>query len=142
MRIRRVTALAVAAILLAGLTGPVALASRERLPFRNPNLPLSTRVDDLLKRLTLDEKISLLHQFQPAIPRLGIPEFKTGTEALHGLAWTTDRNNNGAVVTAQGTVFPQAVRLPSTWDPALINQAGSAPAADARAHNATNPGVS
>lgn len=50
--------------------------------------------------------------------------FKTGSEALHGLAWTTDRDNNGAVVTATGTVFPQAIGLASTWDPALIHQVG------------------
>src|SRR3989440_926283 len=125
---------------MSGVTGPVATA-QERLPFRNPKLPLNARIDDLVKRLTLDEKISLLHQFQPAIPRLGIPEFKTGTEALHGLAWTTDRNNNGAVVTANATVFPQAVGLASTWDPALIKQVGSVVGDEARGFHSENPGV-
>jgi beta-glucosidase len=139
MRIRRVTALAVAVILMSGLSGPVATA--QQLPFRNPKLPLNTRVDDLVKRLTLDEKISLLHQFQPAIPRLGIPEFKTGTEALHGLAWTTDRNNNGAVVTATATVFPQAVGLASTWDPALIKRVGAVVGDEARGYHSVSPGV-
>jgi beta-glucosidase len=149
MRIRRVSSrfrrfgvLAACVALMSGLTGQVAHADAlAKYPFRDPHLPISVRVDDLLKRLTLAEKISLLHQFQPAIPRLGIPEFKTGTEALHGLAWTTDRNNNGAVVTAQGTVFPQAVGLASTWDPALIKQVGSAVGDEARAYNAMNPGV-
>src|SRR5450759_2667126 len=100
--------------------GFVSAAGKYPFQFQNPQLPLQKRIDDLLGRLTLDEKVSLLHQFQPAIPRLGIPEFKTGTEALHGVAWTTDRNNGGAVVTANGTVFPQAIGLASTWDPALI----------------------
>src|SRR5919197_3522 len=95
-------------------------------PFQDPRLPLGVRVQDLLDRLTLAEKISLLHQFQPPIPRLGIPAFKTGTEALHGVAWSTDRDNNGAVVTAMGTVFPQAIGLASTWNPELIRQVGAA----------------
>jgi beta-glucosidase len=72
-------------------------------PFRNPDLPLEERIADLLSRLTLDEKISLLHQYQPAIPRLGMPAFRTGTEALHGVAWL-----------GEATVFPQAVGLGST----------------------------
>ena len=55
-----------------------------------PALASTPRVDDLVGRLTLDEKVSLLHQYQPAIPRLGIAAFKTGTEALHGVAWSTD----------------------------------------------------
>src|SRR5215510_6624609 len=109
------------------------------LPFQDPQRSMRVRIDDLLHRLTLAEKISLLHQFQPAIPRLGIPEFKTGTEALHGLAWTTDRNNNGAVVTAKGTVFPQAIGLASTWNPDLIKQVGSVVGTEARGYNSTNP---
>ena len=90
-------------------------AAAKPLPFQDPHQPMRTRIDDLLGRLTLAEKISLLHQFQPAIPRLGMPPFKTGTEGLHGVAWTTDRDNNGAVVTAAGTVFPQAIGMASTW---------------------------
>ncbi|HET7506254.1 MAG TPA: glycoside hydrolase family 3 C-terminal domain-containing protein [Kofleriaceae bacterium] len=111
------------------------------LPFQDPHRPLRARVDDLLGRLTLAEKLSLLHQFQPAIPRLGIPVFKTGTEALHGVAWTTDRDNNGAVVTAAGTVFPQAIGLATTWDPALVKQIGNAVGDEARGYNVLNPRV-
>src|SRR5262249_51208809 len=96
------------------------------LPFQDPKRSVKERVDDLLSRLTLGEKISLLHQFQPAIPRLGMPVFKTGTEGLHGVAWTTDRDNNGAVVTATGTVFPQAIGMASTWDTELIRKVGEA----------------
>ena len=81
-------------------------------PFRNPDLPLSTRLDDLVSRLTLDEKVGLLHQFQPAIPRLGIEAFKTGTEALHGVAWL-----------GQATVFPQADRPGEHLEP-RSDQAG------------------
>jgi beta-glucosidase len=139
---RRLGVLAASVALMASLAGTAAVGERRAdFPFRNPHLSLTARVNDLLGRLTLAEKVSLLHQFQPAIPRLGIPEFKTGTEALHGLAWTTDRNNNGAVVTAKGTVFPQAVGLASTWDPALIKQIGNVVGDEARGYNSENPGV-
>lgn len=68
-----------AVLLLPGLA-PGAAASPPVLPFRDPSLQLSVRVDDLMGRLTLDEKIGFLHQYQPAIPRLGIAGFKAGTE--------------------------------------------------------------
>jgi len=116
-------------------------APAKPLPFQDPRQSMQTRIDDLLARLTLEEKISLLHQFQPPIPRLGIPPFKTGTEALHGVAWSTDRDNNGAVVTAAGTVFPQAIGLASTWDPALIKKVGTAVGDEARGYNALNSRV-
>jgi beta-glucosidase len=122
-------------------TPTTAAASPYPYPFRNPDLPLATRIDDLLGRLTIDEKISLLHQYAPAIPRLGIGMFKTGTEALHGIAWSTDVNNNGAVVTANGTVFPQAVGLASTWDTGLIKQVGNAVGQEARGFASENPAV-
>ncbi|XXX73485.1 glycoside hydrolase family 3 C-terminal domain-containing protein [Sorangium sp. So ce134] len=111
------------------------------LPFQDPGLPIEVRVHDLLGRLTLDEKISLLHQFQPAIPRLGIPDFKAGTEALHGVAWSTDRDNGGAVVTATGTVFPQAIGLATTWNPDLIRQVGEAVGDEVRGYHALAPRV-
>ena len=113
-------AVVAAAIALTIATPAVARAQGE--PFRDPQLPLDERIDDLLGRLTLDEKIALLHQYQPAIPRLGIGVFKAGTEALHGVAWSNDFNHNGDVVTADATVFPQAVGLASTWDPALMRR--------------------
>ncbi|WP_020659985.1 glycoside hydrolase family 3 protein [Amycolatopsis benzoatilytica] len=134
-RLRRGVLLAATALLVATPLPAVAAS----LPFRDPSLPLNTRIDDLVARLTLDEKISLLHQYEPAIPRLGIGVFKTGTEALHGVAWSTDYDNNGAVVSAKGTVFPQALGLASTWDPALIKQVGAAVGQEARGYHAQNP---
>ncbi|WP_410674045.1 glycoside hydrolase family 3 C-terminal domain-containing protein [Amycolatopsis sp. cmx-4-68] len=121
------------------LLAPSPALAAPPLPFRDPALPLATRIDDLLSRLTADEKISLLHQYEPAIPRLGIGVFKTGTEALHGVAWSTDYDNNGAVVKADGTVFPQAIGLASTWDPALVKRVGAAVGQEARGFNARNP---
>ncbi|MBP2479604.1 beta-glucosidase [Crossiella equi] len=136
---RGLTAL-VALICTAGLLAPAAQAQTE-YPFRDPALPLAGRVEDLLGRLTLQEKISLLHQYQPAIPRLGVRSFKTGTEALHGIAWSTDFASGGKVVTAAGTVFPQAIGLASTWNPELVKQVGAVVGTEARGYHAENPGV-
>ncbi|AGZ41798.1 glycoside hydrolase family 3 protein [Actinoplanes friuliensis] len=86
-----------------------------RRTFEDPGAPLSRRVADLLSRLTLDEKVGLLQQYQGAVPRLGVGPFRTGTEALHGVAWL-----------GEATVFPQAVGLGSTWDPELVRRVGAA----------------
>ncbi|HEV7964065.1 MAG TPA: glycoside hydrolase family 3 N-terminal domain-containing protein, partial [Actinoplanes sp.] len=131
----------VLAVIAAWAIPAAALAAEPAYPFRDPRLPLAVRVGDLVGRLTLDEKISLLHQYQPAIPRLDIKLFKAGTEALHGVAWSNDIDNGGAVVTAQGTSFAQPVGLASTWDPALIRQVGSAVGDEARGYNVQNPRV-
>jgi len=86
-----------------------------RPPFRDPDLPLDARLDDLLARLTRAEKVALMHQHQPAIPRLGIAPSHTGREALHGVAWL-----------GPATVFPQAVGLASTWSRDLVRRVGEA----------------
>ncbi|MEU4746927.1 glycoside hydrolase family 3 N-terminal domain-containing protein, partial [Actinosynnema sp. NPDC023658] len=103
-------------------------AHAQEPPFRDPDLPRATRITDLLGRLTLDEKISLLHQYQPAIPRLGIGAFKTGTEALHGVAWL-----------GESTVFPQALGLANTWDPDLVRRVGAVTGREARGFHALDP---
>src|SRR5687767_7309773 len=126
----------VGSALVALLLVPVFLvgqpARAEALPeFRNPDLPLKTRVNDLTSRLTLDEKISLLHQYQPAVPRLGIASFKTGTEALHGVAWL-----------GRATVFPQAVGLGSTWNPDLVRAVGEVTGTEARGFHHKDPEAS
>jgi beta-glucosidase len=126
---------------LAAPGGPVAAAAAATFPFQDPTLPLNARIDDLIGRLTLDEKLSLLHQSQAAIPRLGIPYFKAGTEALHGVAWSNSLTQNWQQVLARGTVFPQAVGLASTWDPELIRQVGSATGDELRGYHAIDPVV-
>ncbi|GAA1621720.1 glycoside hydrolase family 3 C-terminal domain-containing protein [Actinoplanes couchii] len=130
-----------AAALLVVPLHPGAAQAAPELPFRDPSRPLAARVDDLVGRLTLDEKISLLHQYQPAIPRLGIGLFKTGTEALHGVAWSSDHGAGGAKIDATATVFPQAVGLASTWDPELIKRVGSAVGDELRGFHVQNPQV-
>jgi beta-glucosidase len=143
---RRVALLASAGLLATGLvavTGSAAGAAQcGSYPFRDPGLPLGQRVSDLLSRLTTVQKISLLFQYQPAIPApLCLPMMKNGTEALHGVAWSNDINSGGNVVTADGTVFPQAIGMASTWDPAAIKQEGDAVGQEARGYNAQNPQV-
>ncbi|MGW4110552.1 glycoside hydrolase family 3 C-terminal domain-containing protein [Actinosynnema sp. NPDC004786] len=123
-RVRRAAAVAAIASLL---LSPLPAHARE-LPFRDPDLPRAARLDDLLGRLTLDEKVSLLHQYQPAIPRLGIGAFKTGTEALHGVAWL-----------GEATVFPQALGLATTWDPELVRRVGAVTGREARGFHARDP---
>ncbi|MFD2765254.1 beta-glucosidase family protein [Micromonospora eburnea] len=86
------------------------------------------RLDDLLARLTLPEKLGLLHQWQAPVPRLGLPAFRTGTEALHGVAWL-----------GPATVFPQAVGLAATWDPDLIRAVGAAVGDEVRAMHQADP---
>ena len=126
---RHRTTYLVAFALIAGLGAAVpAQAADPAYPFRDPGLPVAQRVDDLLSRLTLDEKISLLHQQEPAIPRLGIRSFRTGTEALHGVAWL-----------GETTVFPQAIGLASAWDPELMEQVGSAVGDEARGFQQERP---
>ncbi|MFC4057934.1 glycoside hydrolase family 3 C-terminal domain-containing protein [Planomonospora corallina] len=139
-RLRGPAAAAAALALALGLGAAPAHADPEH-PFRDPSLPLQQRVDDLLGRLTLAEKVSWLHQYQPAVERLGIGLFKTGTEALHGVAWSTDADDGGNVVTARGTVFPQAVGLASTWNPGLVKKVGEAVGTEARGYHAENPRV-
>jgi beta-glucosidase len=102
----------------------------ERLPFRDPALTLRKRVDDLLERLTLDERIAMVHQHAPAVPRLGVGPFRTGTEALHGVSWL-----------GPATVFPQAVGLGATWDEALVHQVAEAVSIEVRAFHYHRPPV-
>ncbi|MFI6320600.1 glycoside hydrolase family 3 C-terminal domain-containing protein [Nonomuraea sp. NPDC050556] len=118
---------------------PLCVAATQEPPFHDTGLPIAQRVDDLLGRLTLAEKVSLLHQYQPAIPRLGIGLVKNGTEALHGVGWSNDVDDNGNSVLAEGTVFPQAIGLASTWDPELLKRVGAATGDEARGYNAENP---
>ncbi|WP_205704762.1 beta-glucosidase family protein [Kineococcus indalonis] len=101
------------------------------LPFRDPRLPVRQRVDDLLARLAPEERLALLHQHAPAVPRLGLAAFRTGTEAAHGVAWL-----------GPATVFPQPVGLAASWDPDLLRRVGRAVGREVRAKHLADPAVS
>ena len=87
-----------------------ASADLANAPFRNPALPIDKRVDDLVSRMTLEEKISQMVHAAAAIPRLGIPEYNWWSEGLHGAARE-----------GYATVFPQAIGLAATFDPELLH---------------------
>ncbi|MGA7109800.1 MAG: glycoside hydrolase family 3 C-terminal domain-containing protein [Terracidiphilus sp.] len=92
------------------------------MPFRNPNLPLEKRVDDLVSRLTLEEKVSQLIDRASPIPRLDIPAYNWWNEGLHGIARS-----------GYATLFPQAIGNAATWDAPLLHQVGAVVSTEARA---------
>ena len=95
--------------------------SAQQLPYQNSQLPAAQRADDLLKRLTIDEKVNLMMDTSPAIPRLGIPQFQWWNEALHGVG------RNGFA-----TVFPITMAMAASWDDALLHQVFTAVSDEAR----------
>ncbi|MEU4195485.1 glycoside hydrolase family 3 C-terminal domain-containing protein [Kribbella sp. NPDC026611] len=97
-------------------------------PFRDPARPIGERIADLLARLTPAEKIALLHQYQAPVPRLGLEAFRTGTEALHGVAWH-----------GPATVFPQAIGLATSWSPDLVRAVGDAVGDEVRVFHQKDP---
>ena len=96
--------------------------SAQTLPYQNPQLTPQQRADDLLGRLTLDEKVRLMMDSSPAIERLGIPQFQWWNEALHGVG------RNG-----YATVFPITMGMAASWDDELLHQVFTAVSDEARA---------
>lgn len=90
--------------------------------YENPDAAIDSRVNDLLSRMIVYEKMQLLHEVAPAIPRLGIRKYDHGNEALHGV-----------VRPGKFTVFPQAIGLAATWNPDLIFDVGTVISDEARA---------
>ena len=115
--------------LVAGLAG-VALAQAD-YPFRNPKLADDARIDDLLHRLTLEEKLHLLADF-PKYPELGVA-FTGQVEGLHGLALGGPGGWGGRDKPPQPTTtFPQEKGLGMTWDPELLKKIASLEGYEAR----------
>ena len=82
--------------------------------WQDPSHPIQNRIDDLIRRMSLAEKVAQIQNDAPAIPRLGLKAYNYWNEALHGVA------NNGIA-----TVFPEPVGMASTWNPELIRKEGS-----------------
>ena len=91
-------------------------------PYKDASLPIEKRVDDLVSRMTLEEKVSQMMNAAPPIQRLGIPAYEWWNEALHGVARA-----------GHATVFPQAIGLAATWDTKLMHQVADVISTEARA---------
>jgi beta-glucosidase len=90
--------------------------------YLDPDLPIDRRVDDLVGRMTLEEKVLQMNDQAPAIERLGVPEYNWWNEALHGVARS-----------GLATSFPQAIGLAATWDQDLVFRMATAISDEARA---------
>ena len=92
--------------------------------YLDPAQPIDRRVDDLISKLTMAEKASLLGTTAPAIDRLKIPTMNGWNQSLHGIVWTKPT-----------TMFPVPIGMASTWDTALEHDVASAIADEGRAVN-------
>jgi beta-glucosidase len=99
-----------------------AVANAQQAPYLDTSLSAPERAHDLVGRMTLDEKATQLEDWATSIPRLGIPDYQTWNEALHGVARA-----------GYATVFPQAIGMAATWDPTMVHSMGSVISNEARA---------
>ena len=106
------------------MSGMSASMMAQTYPFQNAKLSAEERAEDLLSRLTLEEKTKLMMNGSPAIPRLGIPAFEWWSEALHGIG------RNGVA-----TVFPQCIGMSCSFDLPLLEQIYTAVSDEGRAKN-------
>ena len=100
-----------ACFLLGAALCPAASAQQAPAAYKNPKLPIEQRVDDLVSRMTLEEKVSQLGHTAAAVSRLDVPEYNWWNEGLHGVARA-----------GEATVFPQAIGLAATFDEPLMHQ--------------------
>ena len=91
---------------------------------------VADQVQNVLGRLTMSEKLAMLHQSAPPVERLGLAGFSTGGEAAHGVAWR-----------GLATVFPQSVGLAASWDPDLLRRIGDVVGTEVRAKRVADPGI-
>jgi len=97
-------------------------ANTAALPWMNTALPVDQRVDALIGRMTLEEKVSQMRDHSPAIPRLGVSKYDWWNEGLHGVAFA-----------GYATNFPQVIGMSATWDTKLVHQMAQIISTEARA---------
>jgi beta-glucosidase len=97
-------------------------STSEKLSYLDTSLSFAERAKDLVSRLTIEEKVSLMNHPAQGVPRLNIPAYNYWSEALHGVG------RNG-----RATVFPQAIGMAATWDKELIHRVASAIGDEGRA---------
>src|ERR1035438_5926582 len=100
------------------------IVSGQQSVYLDPSQAIEKRVDDLVSRLTLAEKASLLCTTAPAIDRLKIPVMNGWNQSLHGVVWTKP-----------STMFPVNIAMAATWDTDLIHDVAAIIADEARAVN-------
>jgi len=98
------------------------VSSQQKALYQDPSAPLDQRVDDLISRMTLEEKAGQMMNDAPAIDRLGVPAYNWWNECLHGVGRA-----------GRATVFPQAIGLAATWDTDQIYKVAMAISDEARA---------
>jgi beta-glucosidase len=96
-----------------------------RYKFQDPSLPIEQRVNDLVSKMTLEEKVGQMLNSAPAIERLGIPAYNWWSECLHGVARTDFKV----------TVYPQAIGMAATFDKNSLHQMADYTAEEGRAIN-------
>ena len=104
------------------LCGAAVLSAQEQLPYQNATLSPEERAEDLLQRLTLKEKVSLMKNGSAAVERLGIPAYDWWSEALHGVGRA-----------GLATVFPQTIGMAATFDDEAVYKAFDIVSTEARA---------
>ena len=124
MRGFRTRLLSCSLLLLAGvgLVFPLRAQDSALPAYLNPQLTLEQRVDDLISRMTLEEKVSQMRDHAIAIPRLGVPKYDWWNEGLHGVAFA-----------GYATNFPQVIGMAATWDTELVHRMGETVSTEARA---------
>jgi beta-glucosidase len=107
------------------ISSPLAQTNPSTAKYKDPRLPVDARVNDLVARLTLEEKVAQMMDVAPAIPRLEVPAYNWWNESLHGVARA-----------GVATVFPQAIALAATFDTRLMFRVADVISTEARAkHN-------
>jgi beta-glucosidase len=107
--------------ILIGILASAGVAQQAAL-YKDTSAPLDRRVDDLVSRMTLEEKVSQLMSDAPEIERLGVPAYNWWNECLHGVARS-----------GRATVYPETIGLAATWDSDLIFRVATAISDEARA---------
>ena len=100
----------------------IAAATAQPYPFQDPHLTTEQRIDDLVSRLTIEEKAQLLMHYSPTVSRLGIHQFQWWGEALHGVGFS-----------GFATVFPEPIGMAASFDDELLYKVFDAASTEQRA---------
>jgi beta-glucosidase len=118
----------------------VSQEAASNLPYKNSSLPVEQRVSDLLGRMTLEEKASMLTgagwMESVAVPRLGIPSIKMADGPMGVRSWLGSSAITSAPAAQKkftSTAFPAGIAVAATWDPMVAQRIGKAIAEEVKA---------